>query len=113
MYNRAMPRRKTSPFAYLTIAFLWSSVVIAQDVVKQTTEIHGTLLSAESDSFMLRGVMILPAGPSDPAMAGKGTPVPLPAKTKVVDKVGTFDIKGATPGRYFFSPEGPQAQVTY
>jgi len=109
-----MPRRKTSPFAYLTIAFLGSSVVIAQDAVKQTTEIHGTLINAENDSFMLRGVIILHARPSDSDMAGKeGAWTPLPGKTKVVDTVGKFDINGVMPGRYFFSPEGPQAAVTY
>jgi hypothetical protein len=43
----------------------------------------------------------------------EGAWTPLPGKTKVVDTVGTFDIDGVRPGRYFFSPEGPQAAVTY
>lgn len=109
MYNRAMPRRKIFPFAFLTIAFLWSSVVIAQDLVRQTTEIHGTLIDAENDSFMLRGVIVFHARPLD-LKGDRWTPS---GKTKVVDSVGTFDINGVRPGRYFFSPEGPQAAVTY
>ena len=114
MYNRAMPRRKTSPFAFLTIAFLWSGVLIAQDAVKQTTEIHGTLINAENDSFMLRGVIIVHARASGPDMAGKEDAwTPPPGKTKVIDTVGTFDINGVRPGRYYFSPEGPLAARTY
>lgn len=104
-----MLRRKIFPFAYLTIAFLWSSVVLAQDAVKQTTEIRGTLISAENDSFMLRGVIMLHARPLDPD-GDRWTPS---GKTKIVDSVGTFDINGVKPGRYFFAPEGPQAAVTY
>jgi hypothetical protein len=108
MYNRAMPRRKTSAFAFLTIAFLWSGVVTAQDAVKQTTEIHGTLISAENDSFMLRGVIMFHARPfpKEDRWTQSG-------RTQVVDSVGTFDINGVRPGRYFFSPEGPQAAATY
>jgi hypothetical protein len=34
-------------------------------------------------------------------------------KTKVIGSVAIFDINGVRPGRYFFSPEGPQAAVTY
>jgi hypothetical protein len=105
-----VPKRKTATFAYLTIAWLWSSVVIAQDAVEQTTEIHGTLISAENDSFMLRGVIILHA---TPRTGEESAWTPLPAKTKVFDKVGTFEISGVRPGRYFFSPEGPQAAGAY
>jgi hypothetical protein len=111
VYNLAMTRRQVVLFTSLIIGFLGSSVVVAQKAVERPgSEIHGILLSADNDSFMLRGVMILPAGPSK-----KEVPVwvPLPGKTKVVDAVGTFDIKGVMPGRYFFSPEGPQAAVTY
>lgn len=103
-----MPRRKTFSFAFLTITFLWSGVVIAQDAVRQTTEIHGTLINAENDSFMLRGVIMFHARPLDP----KGDRWTPSGKTKIVDSVGTFDITGVRPGRYYFSPEGP-GEVTY
>jgi hypothetical protein len=50
----------------------------------------------------------------DPNTAGKEVVwTPFLGKTKVVDTVGTFDINGVRPGRYFFSPEGPQAAVAY
>jgi hypothetical protein len=99
-----MLRRRASLFAYLIVGFLGSSVIVAQETAEQPAEIHGTLLSAETDSFMLRGVLIISAGPSIPSMVGK---------TKILDTVGTFDIRGVRPGRYFFTPEGPQAAVTY
>jgi hypothetical protein len=109
MYNRAMPGRKTFPFAFLTIACIWSCVILAHDAVGQTIEVRGTVINAENDSFMLRGVIMFHARPLDP----KGDRWTPSGKTKLVGSVGTFEIIGVRPGRYFFSPEGPQAAVTY
>jgi hypothetical protein len=105
VYNRIVNRLNAALSANLLIGFFGCSVAIPQETAEQRpAEIHGTVLNAENDSFMLRGVLMFPAGPSHTAMVGK---------MKSVDKTGTFDIKGVEPGRYFFSPEGPQAAVTY
>jgi hypothetical protein len=89
----------------LLLGCLACSVAIPQETPQQRpVEIHGTVLNVEDDSFMLRGILMLPAVPSHAAMAGK---------IKVIDKTGSFDIKGVEPGRYIFSPEGPQAASTY
>ncbi|HUN63005.1 MAG TPA: hypothetical protein VMU53_13495, partial [Candidatus Sulfotelmatobacter sp.] len=48
----------------------------------------------------------IPLGPGE----GRWTPS---GRTKVLDSVGTVDIDGVRPGRYFFTPEGPQAEGTY
>lgn len=81
------------------------SAVTAQDAVRHSAEIRGVLLSADNDSFMLRGVIMISADHTNRTSAV--------GKTVDADRVGTFDIKLDRPGRYFFTPEGPQAAVTY
>jgi hypothetical protein len=105
VYNRIVNRFKAALSAYLLTGLFGCSAAIPQEIAEQRpAEIHGTILNAESDSFMLRGVLMFSVGPSHTAVVGK---------IKLVDKTGSFDIKGVMPGRYFFSPEGPHAAETY
>jgi hypothetical protein len=72
VYNRIVNCFKAALSANLLMGFLGCSVAIPQETAEpRPAEIHGTVLNAENDSFMLRGVLMLSAGPSHTAMAGK------------------------------------------
>jgi hypothetical protein len=62
VYNRIVDCLRVALSANLLIGFLGCSVAIPQETAEERpVEIHGTVLNAENDSFMLRGVLMLSA----------------------------------------------------